>query len=257
MRRRPAFTLIELLVVVSIIALLIAILLPSLGSAREAARDVKCRAQMKQIGLAIAALTEENKGRLPGLWGPPWTGPSNLEGAFMGKEVFTGTYQPAPAAKVGTLVPYLGGEAAARQLYRCPSLSVVGFGSGIGSNGYFDYTMFQCLPGAKAAKVPQRAKYIDPGTGNAVSAPLPVIIEEDPYDGINRNFIDMGHTSINRFSTTHFGTGGNYAAIDGSGQRAAFSSRPGPQGWDWSAEGKAGVLINMGNALNYGGWDAY
>ncbi len=257
MRPRFAFTLIELLVVVSIIALLIAILLPSLGSAREAARDVKCRAQMKQIGLSFAALAEDNKGRLPGLWGPPWTGPNNLEGSFMGKEVFTGAYQPTPAAKIGTLVSYLGGEEAARQLYRCPSLPVLGFGSGVGSNGYFDYTMFQCLPGAKIASVPQRAKYIDPGTGNAVSVPLPVIIEEDPYDGINRSFIDFGHTSINRFSSTHFNSGGNYAAIDGSAQHLTFGAKPGPQGWSWSAEGKAGVLINMGNALNYAGWDVY
>lgn len=52
---RPAFTLIELLVVVSIIGLLISILMPSLGRARDQAKGVHCLARLKDIGTAIAA----------------------------------------------------------------------------------------------------------------------------------------------------------------------------------------------------------
>ncbi len=64
--KRGAFTLIELLVVVAIIAVLVAILLPALGRAREEARKMVCKSNLREIGLGeLMYVQDENSMLIP------------------------------------------------------------------------------------------------------------------------------------------------------------------------------------------------
>lgn len=76
--RRRGFTLVEVLVVIAVIAILIALLLPAMQQARESARYITCRNNLKQIGLALANYENVNKVLPPsstsridlGVWSP-------------------------------------------------------------------------------------------------------------------------------------------------------------------------------------------
>jgi prepilin-type N-terminal cleavage/methylation domain-containing protein/prepilin-type processing-associated H-X9-DG protein len=110
-RLRRGFTLIELLVVIAVIAMLMAILLPALGRAREQGKSTRCLSNLKQIGIAMHAYGADYNYLLPRAELRP------------GVAVYSGIDMRWPVL----FMPYLGGSHSSVQNYYeldvfdCPS----------------------------------------------------------------------------------------------------------------------------------------
>jgi len=95
--KAKAFTLVELLVVIGIIALLVAILLPSLQQARRQAAMVQCQSNMKQIAMAILMYADNNKRKLPPATINAVATSGVPEGFWWPNELVRGKYVNAPS----------------------------------------------------------------------------------------------------------------------------------------------------------------
>lgn len=200
--RIPGFTLLELLVVISLIALLIGILLPALGKAREAGRFVVCRSNIRQVGLSMFTYAADYK-VIPGAY---WQGPQNLD--WCGRNNTRYTSNPTlwrHPIMTSVLRDYMTTDVT----FICPT--------GKRPNQWFDYTMIIRLAGAKV-DAPWHMSY--PERPNVANSPrvyfqsIPLLIEEDER-WYNTQVDDGSFANLDQFSSRHT-KACNIAFLDGS-----------------------------------------
>ena len=126
-RRARGFTLIELLVVIAIIAVLIALLLPAVQQAREAARRIQCKNNLKQFGLAIHNYESSVGSFPPGRTGFPmvFSAHAQLMPYFDAANLYNGIdFNTAPTFVEPPVAPYAQNVTAAMRrmpMFLCPS----------------------------------------------------------------------------------------------------------------------------------------
>src|SRR5262249_40744593 len=103
MKKNRGFTLVELLVVIAIIGILVALLLPAIQAAREAARRAQCVNNMKQLGVAMQNYHDVRK-KLPlGSWSCCWGTWQMYILPYIEEQQLFDMYQWSPNIKTGNL----------------------------------------------------------------------------------------------------------------------------------------------------------
>src|SRR5262249_39363554 len=130
--RRSGFTLIELLVVIAIIGILIALLLPAVQTAREAARRMQCTNNLKQIGLALHNYHDTVRAFPMGRDG----GSSSVQGRIRPYTEQTSLFDAINFSVGWNTPPNTSVQAANVSAFLCPSDSLTDLPAGWAGNNY-------------------------------------------------------------------------------------------------------------------------
>ena len=255
-RKRAAFTLVELLVVIAIIGILVALLLPAIQSAREAARRAQCLNNCRQIGLAIHNFHDSQKFLPPNRvqdgylnWAAvilPYMEETNLGSIINVKESFASQPQSFKEASVPT---YLCPSRSHDRLLSIPKGELVpgipplpppapqpvGSGTGVGARG--DYA---CVSGTwrenKGTKFNYRGKQYTYDIFQDGAIVSPYRTDDDYYisrtsfkkitDGLSKTFLVAENSYFMSARCSIYDGGDNPGGIFGLGD---FDNRVEPQ----------------------------
>lgn len=267
---RSAFTLVELLVVISIIGILVALLLPAVQAAREAARSLQCRNHLKQIGLALANYESAHKA-LPA---------AGLVAPSDDHSMFAPNFDPRSGQQLSWMVlllPYIEESALYEQFdlnrsvldqptnpqrqfvntYHCPSDSSPGrlFSSPNFSGGkelakanYAAYVSpqhvgdLQYIVGALGGFAPgsvhgQRLRRVKDGTSKTIAV-TELLTRDDPKDARGMWAVPWGAASV---LAAHIDHDFNATNTNPEDQRSVRHYVPDPEFFDW---------VHLPNTLN-------
>ena len=241
-RSLRAFTLIELLVVISIIALLVAILMPALTKAKEISRRAACKANISAIGKAFGIYSSANGDLFPWYASPsemnvPPSNPIKWGGSGVGSGAKTGTNRgKSPFANssynVSALLFALVRSGQAPGIFTCPSTPDVPDPNTKDRNGNYFYDF---SPYSAGAREHVSYSYQSPVASQS-SFPLSVVSGVDQKSDLRKPILA---DRTPEYSKLYEGA----PRIGGTAVQAVF---------DWSAPGSNDVRAGMPQAHNTG-----
>lgn len=176
--RAPAFSLVEMIVVMAIISLLVSILMPSMGRAREQARQLICRNNLRSIWTGVLAYSYNHNDRVP------YTEDINLT------DPNADPFDPQYEQTVGVvLMPYVNPGS-----WRCPS-AITGFPESAGPDGWKMTYWF------RTAGPVGKGKPFFKGNGGPMD---PIVSNYSVFDGRPLKYVSgRRHTPSNPFAPNH------------------------------------------------------